>query len=34
MEMMPEVMRQGMGAAWRHRQAYKKHLDELSASDA
>jgi hypothetical protein len=35
MEMMPDAMRQSMGAAWRQQQAYKKqHLDALAAPDA
>ena len=28
---MPPQMVAGMGAAWRQRQAYKKHIDELAA---
>jgi hypothetical protein len=31
MEVMPDVMLQGMGAAWRQRQAYKKNLAALAA---
>jgi ribonuclease Z len=30
-EVMPQQMLAGMGAAWRQRQAYKKHIDELTA---
>jgi hypothetical protein len=28
---MPPEMLAGMGTAWLHRQAYKKHIDELTA---
>jgi hypothetical protein len=31
MEAMPPQMLDGMGAAWRHRQAHKKHIEELTA---
>jgi len=30
-EAMPQQMLAGMGAAWRQRQAYKKHIEELTA---
>jgi len=30
-EVMPPQMLAGMGAAWRERQAYKKHISELTA---
>lgn len=33
LEMMPPQMLQGMGAAWTERQAYKKHISELSADE-
>jgi hypothetical protein len=28
---MPQQMLAGMGAAWRQRQSYKKHIEELTA---
>jgi hypothetical protein len=28
---MPQQMLAGMGGAWRQRQAFKKHIDELTA---
>lgn len=31
LEMMPPAMVAGMGQAWRERQAYKKHISELTA---
>jgi ribonuclease Z len=32
LEMLPPEMVESMGAAWRHRQAYRRHIDELTAS--
>jgi hypothetical protein len=32
MDLMPPQMLAGMGAAWRQQQAYKKHIDELTAN--
>ena len=31
MELMPPQMLAGMGAAWQEKQAYKKHISELTA---
>lgn len=33
LEMMPPQMLQGMGAAWTERQAYKKHISDLTADE-
>lgn len=33
LEMMPPAMLQGMGESWRDRQAYKKHISELTADE-
>lgn len=31
MEMLPPQLAENMGIAWRHRQAYRRHIDELTA---
>jgi hypothetical protein len=32
-EQLPESLLASMGESWRDRQAYKKHISELTASD-
>jgi hypothetical protein len=33
LEDMPPAMLQGMGQSWRERQAYKKHISEITAEE-